>query len=236
MNVNRSATSRPTKQADSSGNGQRSAGPFRLEAPKRRVRVPQLLIAVFLVAISALVAVVLFSRATAREPVVALAQPVERGQVIGPDDLMVVYMATDDPVVTMPSEAMTGLVGLTAVANLESGTIVTPAHFVSRSLLDAGEAVVGLSLSPGEYPTPLLAVGDRVDVVVTDRSAADLDSGATGRVLVRSAEVFNIAELGTQGDRFISLRMPDEVTADVAAAAAADRVRLVLVSDAEADQ
>ncbi len=229
MSMNRSGASQSTRPTELSGNGQRSGGPFRLEPPRRKVQVPQLLIAVFLVAVSALVAVVLFSRAAARDPVLALAQSVERGQVIGSDDLMVVYLATDDPITTLDSAAVSELVGLTAVADLDAGTILTPAHFVARSLLDAGEAVVGLSLAPGEYPTPLLAAGDRVDVVLTDQVSSE--SGiAAGRVIVASAEVFDISGLGTQGDRFISLRMPQEAAAEVAAAADADQVRLVLVA------
>ena len=231
--MNRSTTS-PSTRTDSSGNGERAAGGFRLEPPRRRVQVPQLLIAVFLVAVSALVALVLFSRAAAREPVLALSQPVERGQVIGSGDLMVVYVATDDPIATLSSDAASGLVGLTAVADLEAGTILTPAHFVSRSLLDVGEGVVGLALSPGEYPTPLLAPGDRVDVVVTDPVSVEAGDAAADAV-VASAEVFDVAELGTQGDRFVSLRMNAEVAAEVARAAAAGRVRLVLVADPGVD-
>lgn len=227
--MNRSTTSPSTGRAEPPGHGQRASGPFRLEPPRRKVQVPQLLIAVFLVVVSALVAVVLFSRAAAREPVLALAQPVERGQVISSGDLMVVYVATDDPITTLSSEAASGLVGLTAVADLEAGTILTPAHFVSRSLIDVGEGVVGLALSPGEYPTPLLAPGDLVDVVVTDSGSPD--PGVTSaEVVVTSAEVFDVAELGTQGERFVSLRMPAEAAAEVAGAAAADRVRLVLVA------
>jgi len=200
-----------------------------LEPLRRRVQVSQLLIAVFLVTVSALVAVVLFSRAAAREPVLALAEPIERGQVIASADLMVVYVATDDPIITLPAEAASGLVGLTAVADLEAGTLVTPAHFVSRTVLDAGEGVVGLALAPGEYPTPLLAPGDRVDVVLTERESPE-SGGSSAETVATSAEVFDVAELGTQGDRFISLRMPASAAAEVAGAAAAGRVRLVLVA------
>ena len=226
--MNRSTTGQSTRRTDPSGNGQSASSPFRLEPPRRKVQVPQLLIAVFLVAISALVTVVLFSRAAAREPVLALAQPVERGQVVGSGDLMVVYVATDDPIATLSSEAASGLVGLTAVADLEAGTILTPAHFVSRSLLDAGEGVVGLALSPGEYPIPLLAPGDLVDVVLADPVSVEA-GGAAADAVVASAEVFDVAELGTQGDRFVSLRMNAEAASEVARAAAAGRVRLVLV-------
>ncbi|MEX2134491.1 MAG: SAF domain-containing protein [Acidimicrobiia bacterium] len=228
--MNRSTTSPTTKRTDLAGNGQRAAGPFRLEPPRRRVQVPQLLIAVFLVAVSALVAVVLFSRAAAREPVLALAQPLERGQVVSADDLMVVYLATDDPITTLSSEGATGLVGMTAVADLEAGTILTPAHFISRTVLDPGEGVVGLALAPGEYPTPMLASGDRVDVVLTDGGSPGT-GGADDETVMASAEVFDIAELGTQGDRFISLRMPADMAAEVARAADAGRVRLVLVAE-----
>lgn len=227
--MNRRSTGR-ARRVEGSNDEQHSAVPFRLEPPRRRVQVPQLLIAVFLVAVSALAAVVLFSRAAAREPVLALANPVERGQVVTASDLMVVYVASDDPITSLPGEASSGLVGLTAVADLEAGTIVTPAHFAARSLLDSGEGVVGLALAPGEYPTPLLAPGDVVDVVLTDGGTSEAGAFASGPV-VSSAEVFDVAELGTQGQRFISLRMPAEAAAEVArAAAAGGRVRLVLVA------
>lgn len=227
--MNRSTTETSTRHADRSGSGQQSESLFRLEAPRRRVEIPQLLIAVFLVAVSALTAVVLFSRAAAREPALALAQSVERGQAITSGDLMVVYMATDDPIKSLPPEAAASLVGLTAVADLEPGALLTSAHFVSRSLLDAGEGVVGVALAPGEYPTLLLAPGDRVDVVLTSRTPSD-EGFADSEAVVTSAEVFDVAELGTQGDRFISLRLSAGDAAKVAGAAAGGRVRLVLVS------
>lgn len=217
------------RRGDSSGAGQQFEGSLRLEAPRRKVEVPQLLIAVFLVAVSALAAVVLFSQAAAREPLLALGQPVERGQVITSGDLMVVHVATDDPISSLPPEAASGLVGLVAVADLETGTLLTAGHFVARSLLDAGEGVVGMALSPGEYPTLLLAPGDRVDVVFTGQMVSN--EGVTDNgVVVTSAEVFDVAEIGAQGNRFISLRLSTDDAALVAGAAATGSIRLVLVS------
>ncbi|MGH8873787.1 MAG: SAF domain-containing protein [Acidimicrobiia bacterium] len=191
--------------------------------------------AVLLVALSALVAVVLFTRAAARDPVLALAADVERGQVVTAGDFQVVYVGTDDPISTVASDELSSLVGLTAVSDLEAGTIVTPAHFVARSVLEPGEGVVGLALSPGEYPTLRLAAGDLVDVILTESPSAASEAEATdgGVVLAERAEVFDIAELGTQGQRFVSLRLPEDAAADVARAAAQGRVRLVLVAGAE---
>jgi hypothetical protein len=101
---------------------------------------------------------------------------------------------------------------------------------VSTGLLEPGEGVVGLALTPGEYPTPLLSPGDVVDVVLTADGPSGPDAAATGERVAGSAEVFDVAELGTQGGRFISLRMPVGAAVEVAGAAAAGRVRLVLVS------
>lgn len=228
MNRTTKAGSSP-KRPDPQGNGHAGASPFRLEPPRRKVQVPQLLVALFLVAVSALVAVVLFSRAAARVPILALAESVERGQAISSGDLRVVYVATDDPIAFLSGEAAPGLVGLTAVADLEEGTILTAAHLVARTLLDTGEGVVGLALAPGEYPTPFLAPGDMVDVVITDIASPPLGETSVNLVF-SSAEVFDVADLGSQGQRFISLRMPSESAAEVARAAASGQVRLVLVA------
>ena len=225
--MNRSTTGQTNRRGDLSGNEQ-GASPLRLEAPRRRVQVPQLLVAVFLVAFSALVAVVLFSRAAAKEPVLALANAVTRGQVVAMDDLLVAYVASDDPIATVSSDDASSLVGLSAVADLPAGTILTSAHLISRTGLEDGEGVVGLALAPGEFPTLSLAPGDRVEVVATD----GVDGTVSGRV-ISSAEVFDVAELGVQGDRFVSLRLPADLTAEVAAAAEADQVRLVLVAGAD---
>ena len=201
--------------------------PFRLELPHGRVEVPQLLVAVLLVALSALVAVVLFSRAAARDPMLALANDVERGQVVGAADFRVVYVGTDDPISTVSADALATLVGLTAVADMEAGTVLTPAHFAARSTLGPGVGVVGLALSAGEYPTMGLAPGDFVDVINTTAEGAPGDGGM---VLVSAAEVSDLAALGTQGQRFVSLRMPADAAPEVARAAAAGHVRLVLVA------
>jgi len=233
--MDRGSAKTSTQQTGLSGDGQRRASGFRLESPGRRIQVPQLVVAVLLVALSALVAVVLFTRAAARDPVLALAADVERGQVVTAGDFQVVYVGTDDPISTVASDELSSLVGLTAVSDLEAGTIVTPAQFVARSVLEPGEGVVGLALSPGEYPTLRLAAGDLVDVILTESPSAASEAEATDRgvVLAERAEVFDIAELGTQGQRFVSLRMPEDAAADVARAAAQGRVRLVLVAGAE---
>lgn len=223
MNMEQSSK-QAERRVSVSGDGAGSSGRFRLEPPGRRIQVPQLLIAVLVVAVSALAALVLFSRATARDPVLALATDVDRGQVVASEDLRVVFVGSDDPIASIPADGLSSLVGSAAVADLEEGTIVTSAHFVSRTGLADGEGVVGLALSPGEYPTVTLSPGDLVDVI---RVGSGSDEAG---LMVSAAEVFDVAELGTQGQRFVSLRMPTDDAGQVAQLAAEGRVRLVLVS------
>jgi len=222
-----------TASTRESGGEQATVTPFRLEPPQQGVHVPQLAIGVLLVALSALVVVVLVSRAAARDPVLALAQDVERGQVVSSADFRVVYLGTDDQVSTVAADEMATLVGLTAVVDLEEGTIVSPGYLAARPALEPGEGLVGLALSPGEYPTLRLAPGDMVDVILTGSQPVGLDGASGDVVLVSGAEVFDISELGIQGQRFVSLRMDAADAAEVARVAVERRVRLVLVAGAE---
>lgn len=219
--TDRSSTkSTPTKRrVEGNGGGEVRFG---VDPPGRKVHLPQLVVAVLVVALSALVGVVLFSQAAAREPVAALVSPIERGHELTNDDLRVVFVGTDDAIATVSPDQATFLVGLTAASDLEAGTLVTPAMFVGRSSLSADEGVVGLSLSPGEYPSLSLSAGDTVNVVDAE----------TAGVLAPGAVVFEVAEFGLQGERFVSLQMPAATAAEVAAAAKdPGRLRLVLVNE-----
>jgi hypothetical protein len=211
--------------------------------------VPQLVVALFLVALFALGAVVLYTQGTAREPVVALAVDVARGEAVTPEMLQVVHVSTDDAISFVSPDASVALFGQRAIADLPAGSLVSAALFVDNTALDDGEAVVGLALGPGEYPSPFLAVGDHVSVVRTVRDSAELadaigdvapqaptgeglevpEPGDANFVLVSDAVVFDLAPLGTQGDLFVSLRLSGEDAPVVAAADAAGSVRLVQV-------
>ncbi len=203
------------------GDGRRDGGSFRLASATRPTQVPQLVVALLVIGVSALIAVVGFSQATGRSPVLALAADIGRGEVVESGDLVVVHVASDDQVVTVPPETAASLVGRVAVTDLSAGVLVAPGFFVDRAVVAPGEGVVGLALAPGEYPTVQLAPGDVVDVVSTDPAAGMVVSGA---------EVFDITELGTQGSRFVSLRMAAVDAAAVTGFAEGGGVRLVLVA------
>lgn len=195
---------------------------LRLEPHGRRVQMPQLGVALLLVGLGALGSVVLFSQASARQPVLALAAPLSRGDVVSAEDLRVAYVGSDDPVLTVSPDELASLVGLVALTDLELGTIVAPGYFAARMAVEAGEGVVGVSLAPGAYPSVHLSSGDVVDVV---------DSESPEGVVARGAVIFDVAELGVQGQRLVSLLL-DSDTAAAVARVPEDRLRLVLVAGA----
>jgi hypothetical protein len=151
----------------------------------------------------------------------ALAGDVERGQVLAVEDLRVVHVGSDDVLAVTPADRSELLVGRAAVADLPAGTLLTVEQVTAGATLTPGAGVVGLALSPGQYPTPRLAIGDRVTVV-------EVANGL--EVLVDTAEVVEVEPVGTQGQRFVSLQAGETQAATVAAAAATGEVRLVLIA------
>jgi hypothetical protein len=168
----------------------------------------------------------------AREPVLALAQPIQRGEQLTAAHLAVVNVGTDDVVALVAATDRDELVGLTATAGLEAGTLVTRSQFAEGPTVAAGFSVVGLALQPGEYPTATMRPGDLV-VVVRTPATTPLDREANEpTILADSAEVFAIETLSeTARTVMVSIVVPDGVVPDIAAAAAAGRIRLALVGE-----
>ena len=196
---------------------------LRLEPPaRRRVRVSELLVGAALAVGCALVAVLWHASATERTPVLAVANDVARGDVIAPSDLRVVYVGSDQTIVTLSRNQSAAVVGHVAAVDLEAGTILTAAHVADPQRVEAGEGVVGLALDPGQFPANGLAPGDLVNVV----TAGD----AASKVLAEDAVVFAVESLGGQGRRFVSIRTSEQAANEIAAAAERGPVRLVLVA------
>lgn len=188
----------------------------------RRVRVSELLVGAALAVGCALAAVLWHANATQRDPVLALAADVSRGEMVEASDVRVVYVGSDERLVTLGRHQAPLVVGRVAVADLRAGTILTTAHVADAQTVEAGEGVVGLALDPGQFPAMGLAPGDLVNVVTAGDGA--------GTVLAEAAVVFAVEDLGGQGRRFISIRTSEEAANGIAGAAQAAPIRLVLVA------
>lgn len=223
---------------------------------RRKVDVPQVLVAVLLVAGCALGALVWSAASNERVPVLALAADVGRGDQLGAGDVRVVNIDTDTEIASVPASSLGNFVGSIATADLSAGTVIAPSQFAIGEPLGPGEAVVGAALGDGEYPVPDLRPGDRVDAYlmpVTTASASTIETEdgdvpdpalpagpesaervPTGdvldvRLLAAGIEIYSVT-VGTN-DIFVSLRAPSTLAGDIAGAADLGRLRLVLVAE-----
>lgn len=214
------------------GNGAKTltTGDFALEPVKRRVRLPELAVGLVVVVGFALAAVLWQLNATQKEPVLAAARDLSRGDVLTARDLRVVYVSADDPIAHVGRDELARLVGRTVLSDVEAGALLTPAMTADGSALAPGEGVVGLSLEPGQVPTTRLRPGDLVNVVAAPSAGTEPAAQAQAdEVLVERAEVFAVEELTASGRFFVSLKAPERDANRVAAAAERGKVRLVMV-------
>lgn len=218
--------------------------PPRLAPATRRQRRWSLALVSILVTLgSALTFALLWTNAGDRRPVLALARAVPSGQVVEAADVTVVHISTDPGLRPIVATRRHEVIGQTAASDLVPGTLLTEAQLGEESLLGEDEVVVGVALGAGQMPSGLLQRGDRVLVVLTSPTG-EIPEGAgvpggsgrsqpasLGRPLAE-ARVFATESLGdASSEVLLSLAVARADAADVAGAAAGDRVSLVLVPE-----
>jgi len=210
-----------------------SPAALRLDPPPgHRARVPELVVGVALMVGFALAAVLWHMSSTTKEGALALAGPVTRGHVIEAPDLRVVYLASDDQIAHLRRTDAATVIGRVALTDLPAGTLLTAGSVAPRVTIGTNEGVVGLALEPGQVPAPALLPGDLVNVIAgpTEGAGAAPTLTAQTPVLATRAAVYAVGDLGTQGRRFVSIKLPEADANRVAAAAERGPVRLVLVT------
>lgn len=204
---------------------------FDLDAPpgvSRVRRAPEIAAGVLVMLVCALGALWWHASSTAESTVLALRNPIGRGHVMTVDDLQLVRIDTDDRVAVLSERDAAAIVGRVARSDLAAGTFVTEELFSAGSLIGPNDGVVGLSLEAGQFPSLKLAAGDVVTVVMTPPPSDP--KAAEPQVLVARATVVEVAEVGVQGRMFVAVQVAQPDAPKVAAAAAANRVRLVQIA------
>lgn len=192
--------------------------------PARR-RWGRVAVGAVLVLVGAWTAAALYASAGERVEAVVAAGDVARFEELGRDDLKVVRVAADPGVDTIPGADLDELVGRVAATDLSDGVLLSEDQLVGRDerLVDPGEAVVGARLGPGAAPRGALVGGTRVLVVVSPAQTVSDEE---------PVEVEGwLADIGepdaTSGQREVSLVVPASSAAEVAAAAADQRIAVV---------
>ncbi len=204
--------------------------------------------AVVVVSIAAFMS--LYSSARHQQQVLVVTQPVEKGEMLSAADLGEASANLSGGVEAIPVSLTASVSGKRAAVTIPAGSLLVPGDLTSASEIPQGEAVVGIALKDGQYPSTGLQPGDQVMVVQTASPGSPLptvagggsstpndNSGATASsgVLVPQATVFAVATPGTNSggsvSDLVSVEVPTTLAAAVSTASAADQASLVLLPD-----
>ncbi|WP_231961274.1 SAF domain-containing protein [Pedococcus dokdonensis] len=203
--------------------GQTSVTP----APKLRRRPVLVAASLAAVILGALLGAWTWSSTSNTHEVVALRQTVTRGETITQGDLMTVQVGVDPALRTLPSDRLGSLVGQRAAMDMAAGSLVTAADVTTSVLPGKGWSVVGVALPPSLMPGETLLAGDQVRIVATPGQQGDVGQEPPEAI---SATVVGLYPNGENGQTVVSVEVPQEQAAELAARAATGKVALVLDS------
>lgn len=192
------------------------------QAPKLRKRPLVAAWGFGLVALGALLGVWAWTVASSTIDVVATRTLVARGELIEPQDLVVVRVNPDPALQVVPGGQFDSLVGRRAATDIVAGALVSPAQVADAVVPPSGMSLVGVPLEAGQLPAEQLRGGDNVRIVQTPGAQADV----AGDPVTVPAEVVRVAVV--DGKTVVDLLVPSTRAAELAARANTGRVVLVL--------
>ncbi len=110
----------------------------------------------------------LYLHAGNRVGVIEVAREVSSGHRLTASDLGVARVAAPSSVATVPAGEASRVIGQRVAVTLLPGTLLAPGELGSPPAPPPGEAVVGVSVKPGDLPAGGVQVGAQVEVVMTD--------------------------------------------------------------------
>jgi hypothetical protein len=202
----------------------------RVAPSARRRSFPLVAVGVLMAFAGALVFAMAYLSAGRGRAVLAVARAVPAGAAITDADLRETRVSGGEGLRPVASSERSAVVGKVATVALAPGTLLARSQFGSGVSLAPGQAVVGVALKAGQLP-PGLRPGDPVMVVDTGIGRAGPGpSEARVSVLVPAATVFAVpAASDPTALTVVSLAVPALDAPRIAAAAAAERVSLVLL-------
>ncbi len=236
---------------------------FRLPVTSRGRRPLVAVVSALLVFTSVAVFASVYSSANHQTSALIVVQTIQEGQRISGTDLGQASVAISAGVSPIPVSSAPLLAGKRAAVTIPAGSLLTLADVAGSAPIAAGEAVVGMALKDGEYPSAGVESGDQVMIVQSaspgapatasaSATATDTGSGSgsgsgsqdvggsASGVLVPQATVFDVGPPSANSSSGASLLVSVEVTttlaAEVSNAAIAGEVSLVLLPQGSGDQ
>jgi hypothetical protein len=173
----------------------------------RRARVPELAVGLVAAAIFGLAGVTWHLSSVDKTAALAVAAPLERGDVIDSSDLRIEYVSSDGRLSLLDPGRAERVVGRIAAFDLPAGTLLSSAMVTDATALGADDGLVGLSLDAGQFPLNELAPGDLVNVYARGGTSA-----------IAQGEVYSIGTADDGTRHLISLRLAEQAMGAVASA------------------
>lgn len=178
----------------------------------RRVRVPEVVVGVLLVAGCALAAVIWQRHADRTDAFVVAARSITRGTIITTDDVRTGRFGGDTDAL-ISTHLANAVVGRVAAVDIVAGDPITYSVLSDEAPLGTDEALTSIALERGDMP-PDLAPGDHVRVIVTDTA----DPPAPQAVQLLDGEVEVWAVDATDSATVVTLRVRLAQSVEIAAA------------------
>ncbi|GHG04248.1 SAF domain-containing protein [Streptomyces filamentosus] len=198
----------------------------------RRRRPGMYALAIALIAAGGSGGFLAFQATGERTPVLAVARPVQAGDVIKDADLIEAQVQLDAALKPVLAAERDKVVGKRAAVALTPGSLLTQGQATSRTLVKAGERLVGIGLKASQMPATRLSPGDKVLVVATpaEGQIAGEDGKRPAPVEI-AARIVKVGEKqATTGDTVVDVAVPSQFGAVLAAQAATGDVALVVDS------
>jgi len=221
------ATTLTPKRVSGNGSSPPTAGIVPAKRRQRSLPLAAVAVVCMLTAIVAFVGIQL--SVSDRDAVLALARPVRAGATITAEDLTIAQITADPALKPIPASSRSTVIGRTAAADLPAGTLLVDSSLGSATVVEDGEALVGIEVPAAAAPVDALRPGDRVQIVGIDKTADGAAQGlgeviTEGRV-VRVSPGRSTSTTATN----VSVIVPADKAAAVAGASVAQRAALVVV-------
>lgn len=197
------------------------------QPPKLRRRPVLVAASIAAVCLGGLLGAFAWTATSDTRSVVAVRSAVERGAVIGREDLMAVQVGLDPALTPIPAAQVETLVGQRAAVDMAAGTLVTREQVTTAVLPPAGSSIVGVPVPAGLLPGEPLVAGDRIRVVATPGAQGEFTNEPP--VTIPAVVVGVRAQVDT-GVSVVSVEVPQDRAAELAARAATGNVAVVLDS------
>lgn len=198
-----------------------------------RKRVPRIWKAagVLLIVAGAIAAMAIYSGASRATQVFVATDTITRGSVIGQDDLSTISITADQSTTAFPVSRADDVTGTIAAVDIPAGGLITTTSVTSALDVPTGQALVGLTLKPGQLPAQTLTAGDTVYLVpVPPQGVATAPDALPTSDATIPATVSQVTAIENTNDVIVDVYVSVQSAPQITAQAAAGTLAIYLVA------